>query len=175
MSLAVRQIEETNLGTQKLLSQTDFARRHKLSLVRVKKLIAEGLPLKAGKVPVAAAEEWLSANVDSSRQNNWAGDLNLNELRRQREQIKVVAGKIALAKARGDLVEQVEVTKFLSARARLERDSWMAWSSAAAGRLAAALAVDHGRLFTALECEVRLHLQHLSETPLQDQEKEKVE
>lgn len=157
------------MGTQKLLSQTDFARRQKLSLVRIKKLIAEGMPLKAGKVPVAAAEAWLSANVDQGRQNNW-GDLGLNELRRQRETIKIVQGRLALAKSRGELVEQVEVTKFLTARARLERDSWLAWASAAAGRLAAALAVDHGRLYAILEGEVRQHLQHLADSPLKDED-----
>jgi hypothetical protein len=50
-----------------------------------------------------------------------------------------VQGKLALAKSRGELVEQAEVTKFLSQRARMERDSWLAWASAVAGQLAVAL------------------------------------
>ena len=80
--------------------------------------------------------------------------------------MKIEAGKIALARTRGELVEQAAVTRFLSQRARQERDAWLAWASAAAGRLAAALAVDTGKLFALLEGEVRDHLRQLSREPL---------
>ena len=36
--------------------------------------------------------------------------------------------KLELAKARGELVERKAVKRFLAERARMERDSWIAWS-----------------------------------------------
>jgi hypothetical protein len=48
----------------------------------------------------------------------------------------------------------------------MERDAWLAWASAASGRLAGALGVDAGKLYAALELEVRQNLQSLSERPL---------
>jgi hypothetical protein len=58
------------------------------------------------------------------------------------------------------------VKKFLAERARMERDSWLAWASAAAARLAASLGADHGKLFAALEDETRAQLRYLSDKPL---------
>jgi hypothetical protein len=69
--------------------------------------------------------------------------------------VRVETSKLELAKARGELVERVAVKRFLSERARRERDSWLAWASAVSARLAASLGVDHGRLFAAIEDEVR--------------------
>jgi hypothetical protein len=66
----------------------------------------------------------------------------------------------------GELVERAAVKKFLSDRARMEREQWIAWASAVAGRLAAGLGVDAGRLFASLEGEVQEHLLRLSERPL---------
>jgi hypothetical protein len=51
---------------------------------RVQKVIAAGLLLKNGKVPVKAATAWLKANVNPMRENYWnsaGGDTTLNELR----------------------------------------------------------------------------------------------
>jgi hypothetical protein len=73
-----------------------------------------------------------------------------------------------LAKARGELVERVAVKRFLSERARMERDSWLAWASAVSARLAASLGVDHGRLFAAIEDEVRAQLRYIAEKPIED-------
>jgi hypothetical protein len=148
-----------------LVSKAEFGRRRGLGRTRLKQLVADGLPVERGKVPVGKAGAWLDANVDPARQNNWNGG-SLNDLRRQRESIKVDAGRLDLARARGELVERASVRKFLSDRARMERDQWLAWSSAAAARLASELGVDTGRLFAALEREVRDHLRQLAERPL---------
>ncbi|HEY8005258.1 MAG TPA: hypothetical protein VIE66_00265 [Methylocella sp.] len=75
----------------------------------------------------------------------------------------MAAGEIALAKARGELVARADVRKFLADRARMERDQWIAWASAVAGRLAA------GRWQAFREFgggKVREHLLRLSERPL---------
>jgi hypothetical protein len=59
------------------------------------------------------------------------------------------------------------VKKFLSEPACMERDQWFSWSSAVSARLASSPGVDHGRLFAALEDEVRAQLRYFSEKPLE--------
>jgi hypothetical protein len=95
-------------------------------------------------------------------------DLLEDDLRRERERVKLEQQKIELAKARGELIERKAVKRFLSERGRLERDSWLAWASAASARLAASLGVDHGRLFAAIEDEVRAQLLYIAEKPIED-------
>ena len=132
------------------LSRAAFGRLVKLGDARVRRLIADGMPVDGGKIPVAKAQAWMAAHVDTSRRNGWQGAKegeSLNDFRRKREAQKVAAGEIELAKARGELVEKAAVKKFLADRARMERDQWIAWASAAAGRLAAGLGVDASRLF----------------------------
>jgi hypothetical protein len=67
----------------------------------------------------------------------------------------------------GELIERALVKNFISARARMERDRWLSWVSAVSARLASSLGADHGRLFAALEGEVRDHLRELAEAPLE--------
>jgi hypothetical protein len=138
------------------LSRAAFGRLVKLADARVRRLIADGMPAEGTKIPVAKAQAWMAAHVDTSRRNAWQGAKegeSLNDFRRQREAQKVQQGEIEIAKARGELVERAAVKKFIADRARMERDQWIAWSSAVAGRLAAGLGVDAGRLFGALEGE----------------------
>ena len=169
------------------VSKAEFYRKAGISRSRCETLVEAGLPLgKTGKVPLKRALAWVEANVDASRRSHWQGDgrpktapdraqfsqkqadpPSLNDFRRQREAQKVEAGALELAKARGELVARVDVRKFLADRARMERDGWISWASAAAGRLASACGVDAGRLFGALEAEVRDHLRSLSERPLE--------
>jgi hypothetical protein len=166
-----------------LVSRREFGRRHRLSHVRVQKLVADGLPTKDGKVRAKAAAAWLKRNLDHARKNNWRatdgrsaerrhGDHNVSlaELRRQLAQQKVEVGRIEIAKASGELIERAVVKRFITERAQMERDAWLAWSSATSARLAAELAVDTGRLFGLLESEVRAHLRALSDKPLEGAE-----
>jgi hypothetical protein len=155
---------------QQLVTKAEFGRRHHLGRTRMKRLLAEGLPTKNGKLPLAAATAWLKANVDSARKNHWHGngDASLNELRRQREALKIDAGRLALRRASGEVVERTAVRQFLVDRARTERDDWIGWTSAAAARLAAALGIDTGKLFALLEAEVRDQLRRLAGKALED-------
>jgi hypothetical protein len=150
-----------------LISQAEFLRRAKLSRSRFKVLVSEGLPVQGKKIDFAKASAWLEANVDPVRKNGWQ-DPSLNDLRRKREEVRFETSKLKLAKARGELVERVAVKRFLSERARMERDSWLAWASAVSARLAASLGVDHGRLFAAIEDEVRAQLRYIAEKPIED-------
>jgi hypothetical protein len=82
--------------------------------------------------------------------------------------VKIEHEKLELDKARGELVERKTVNKFLAERARMERDQWLSWASAVSARLAASLGIDHGRLFAAIEAEVRDQLCYLAEKPVED-------
>ena len=148
-----------------LITRTEFGRRFKLGKTRMKKLLAEGLPTKAGKIPTKEASAWLKANLDPARRDHWNGngaDASLNELRRQREALKIDVGRLELKKAMGEVVDRAAVRKFIAGRAQMERDEWVAWVSAASARLAATLGVDTAKLFTALEAEVREQLRRLA-------------
>ena len=153
-----------------LISQREFGRRHHLSQTRVRALVVAGLPLKNGKVRAASASAWLKTNVDPARRDHWNGngaDTSLNELRRQREALKIEVGRLELEKAKGEIVDRAAVRKYIAARAQLERDEWMAWVSAASARLAATLGVDTAKVLTAFETEVREQLRHLSQKTLE--------
>lgn len=156
---------------QQSITKAEFGRRHHLGRTRLKRLVAEGLPIKNGKVQLEEATAWLKANVDSARKNHWQhgnGDTSLNELRRQREALKIDAGRLALQRASGDVVERAAVRRFLVERARMERDDWIGWTSAVAARIAAALGVDTGKLFALLEAEVRDQLRRVAGKALKD-------
>ena len=151
------------------ITRTEFGQRFKLGKTRMKKLLAEGLPTKDGKIPTKEASAWLKANLDPARRDHWNGngvDTSLNELRRQREALKIEVGRLELEKAKGDIVDRATVREFIAGRAQMERDAWTAWVSAASARLAATLGVDTGKVFTLLETEVRDHLRRLSSKPL---------
>ena len=152
--------------SEELVSRAEFGRRMKLSRSRLRTLARQGLPSVDGKVPLAAAKAWLAENVDPARKDHWKGAPSLNDLRRARERLKVDAGRLELSRRKGELVERAAVRKFLADRARMERDRWLSWSSAAAARLAADLRADTGRLFALLDAEVRDHLRQLASEPL---------
>jgi hypothetical protein len=149
------------------ITQTEFQRRAGVSPSRFRQLRAEGLPLEGKRVDYEKAIMWMQANVDPVRKDNWQGG-SLNDLRRERERIKIEQQKIELAKARGELVERKVVKKFLGERARMERDQWLSWASAVSARLAASFGLDHGRLFGEIEDEVRAQLRYIAEKPIQD-------
>jgi hypothetical protein len=106
---------------------------------------------------------WIEANVDQARKHQWQSP-SLNDLRRRREELKIECQQIELEKARGELVEREAVKRFISERGKLERDSWLAWVSAVAARLAASFGVDHKRMLMTLDEEVRMQLRHLADT-----------
>ena len=138
-----------------------------MSRSRLRQLKAEGLPLKGKRVDYEEAVAWMQANVDPTRKDHWQNG-SLNDLRRERERVKIEQEKLELAKTRGELVERKAVKKFLAERARMERDQWLSWASAVSARLAASLGIDHGRLFAAIEDEVRAQLRYIAEKPIED-------
>jgi hypothetical protein len=150
-----------------LVSQTAFMRRTGLGRSRLQKLIREGLPQRDGKILLAEALAYLGGAVDPRRQQG-AADASLNSLRKEREQIRIEESRLELELRKGELIEKALVKRFIGARARMERDRWLAWASAASARLAGELGADHGRLFAALERETRDHLRQLAAEPLEE-------
>jgi hypothetical protein len=71
-----------------------------------------------------------------------------------------------LARKNGEVVDRAEAEAAIFARARQERDAWLAFSSRAAAVLAAEAGVDPGRSFPVLDRIVREHLAELAATPL---------
>ena len=163
-----RQADTRKMSSRnELISKAEFGRRLHISTTRMKKLVADGLPLQSGKVPVARATAWVEGNIDPRRRNHWNGGGNgngasLNELRRQREVLRIETDRLTLQKASNEVVERAVVRAFLTERAAMERDDWLAWASAASARLAATLGVDTGKLFALLEAEVRDQLRRLA-------------
>jgi hypothetical protein len=76
-----------------LVTQTEFQRRAGLSASRFRQLKSEGLPLVGKRVDYEKAAAWMQANVDPVRKDNWQGG-SLNDLRRERERIKIEQQKI---------------------------------------------------------------------------------
>ena len=151
------------------LSRAAFGRLVKLGDARVRRLIADGMPVDGGKIPVAKAQAWMAAHVDTSRRNGWQGAApgeSLNDFRGKREAQKVAAGEIELAKARGELVERAAVKKFLADRARMERDQWISMGECRGRTPRSGAAWTLAGFSRALEGEVREHLLRLSERPL---------
>ena len=154
-------------GTDKdLISKAELGRRVGLSRARIDRLVADGLPLHDGRIDYPEAAAWIADHVDPIRQEAAKGTASLNELRREREAVKVETSRLELARIRGELIDKKLVKRFISERVGMERAAWLSWASAAAGRLATALNVDHGHLFSLLEGEVRKQLQFLADKKL---------
>jgi hypothetical protein len=157
-----------NNKSSSVVTQREFQARHGISPSRFKTLVGEGLPLRGKRVDEAEAAAWLSRNVN--RPAPAESGASLMTLRRMREAQKIEAGRIELAKTKGELIKRTTVQRFISERGRMERDAWIAWASAISARLAASFSVDHGKLFAAIEDEVRAQLRYLAEKPLEEPE-----
>jgi hypothetical protein len=76
-----------------------------LSASRFRQLKAEGLPVVGKRVDYEKAVAWMQATIDPVRKDNWQNG-SLNDLRRERERVKIEQQKLELAKARGELIER---------------------------------------------------------------------
>jgi hypothetical protein len=135
------------VSQDKCLSRAAFGRLVKLGDARVRRLIADGMPAEGTKIPVAKAQAWMAAHVDTSRRNAWQGAKegeSLNDFRRQREAQKVQQGEIEIAKARGELVERAAVSDIHHRRKR----------PADAGRFSRRAAAEMTRRVERIACQV---------------------
>ncbi len=159
------------------VSRTKFAEMVGVTRHRISQYIKTGLPVEAdNKIDPAKGQAWIADNVAAERQHQWAGDeiaasttgQSLNDLRREREAVRLERDQLELDRARGILVERDGVRRFLVERAKLERDSWVGWASRASTTIASEIGVEIGAVFPVLEREIREQLRQLAETPLKE-------
>jgi hypothetical protein len=158
----------------------------------VSQLIAEGLPVgDDGRIDVETGWAWIAQHVDPDRRRGGGrakGAPRAEPVNVPDQNIKPTAApgllstvanlrghklareaqllELALQRKRGELVDRAEAEAAIFARARQERDAWLAFSSRAAAVLAAEAGVDPGRSFPVLDRIVREHLAELAATPL---------
>lgn len=92
-----------------------------------------------------------------------SGGTTMLAARTANEVLKVQAGKVRLARLKGELVDRNQAIAHVFKLARSERDAWLNWPARASAQLAARLNADPHTVHVALEAAVREHLQELGE------------
>ncbi|RJF81881.1 hypothetical protein D3877_17440 [Azospirillum cavernae] len=159
-----------------------FARRIGVKPPRVSQLVSSGLPLDGdGKVRIAAALAWLEGRQNPVKRAE-QGKMPLpsghdDDVPIQNPALALLAAKarreatladrdaLFLERERGALIARDAVQRGLTAWGLGQRDALLAWCSRAAPELAADLGVDLGRVFAALDRQVRAQLIELADAP----------
>jgi hypothetical protein len=85
------------------------------------------------------------------------------QARTANEVLKAQERRVRLQRMKGELVDRAKAVAQVFRLARDERDAWVNWPARVAAMMAAELEVDQHRLHTALERQVREHLNELAE------------
>jgi hypothetical protein len=85
------------------------------------------------------------------------------QARTANEVLKAQERRVRLQRMKGELVDRAKAVAQVFRLARDERDAWVNWPARVAAMMAAELEVDQHRLHTALERQVRQHLNELAE------------
>jgi hypothetical protein len=85
------------------------------------------------------------------------------QARTANEVLKAQERRLRLQQMKGELVDRAKAVAQVFKLARDERDAWVNWPARVAAMMAAELEVDQHRLHTALERQVREHLNELAE------------
>jgi hypothetical protein len=138
----------------------------------VRRWIKAGMPLTAaGKVDEVSAARWVENRLDAARRAaRMEGDSGgrVTDLRARKLEAEAALLEMQRQRRAGELLDRKAVEETVFARARMERDMWLAWSARTAATLAAETGADPSRLLLGLDREVRAHLLELSETPLSE-------
>jgi len=92
-----------------------------------------------------------------------AGGMTFMQARTANEVLKAQERRVRLQRMKGELVDRAKAVAQVFKLARDERDAWVNWPARVAAMMAAELEVDPHRLHTALERQVRAHLNQLAE------------
>jgi hypothetical protein len=92
-----------------------------------------------------------------------AGAMTFMQARTANEVLKAQERRVRLQRMKGELVDRAKAVAQVFRLARDERDAWVNWPARVAAVIAAELEVDQHRLHTALERQVREHLNELAE------------
>lgn len=165
------------------LTRRDYAAHAKLSPVRVKELVAEGMPLAPdGRIDAAAADTWRKENLNPARQaaeKLGRARKRLNpapsvipfgqkmqttaDLRRQKAAIEIEIARSKLAERDGSLIPRADAQTILFEKGRGIRDSWIAWIARTAPVMAQDLGIELQAAYAFLDRHVRDNLGQLSE------------
>jgi hypothetical protein len=85
------------------------------------------------------------------------------QARTANEVLKAQERRVRLQRMKGELVDRAKAVAQVFKLARDERDAWVNWPARVAAMMAAELEIDLHRLHTALERQVREHLNELAE------------
>lgn len=124
--------------------------------------------LPNGRINVAAADAWISANINRRTASAKSSADQLAKVKQEREEAQRDLLRLQLAEKEKRLVDRKGVELALFERARAERDAHMAWVSRVAPALATELDTDLAQVFAFLDREMRQHLEELAETPLSE-------
>lgn len=163
------------MGDRKGLSYTAFAKEAGIARSRVSKLVSEGLPvLPNGRIDPEEGLAWLSDWLDPARREAAKEGAGTGSKGGTVAQIRaagllrdVQLKDLALAKAKGRVVDRDEAEAAIFARARFERDAWTGWAARTAALLASEMGCDPEAMFAALDRETRAHLDDLASTPVE--------
>ena len=152
----------------RLLRKADFAKLMEVTPGYVSQLIHKGLPVEPnGRIDPDKGRAWWDANLGPGRRKPRDGAQGtLARLKAEIDAERLKHLRIETAERERRLVDRDAARREVLAAARAERDAHLAWVMRTSPVLAAELGVDAGRMFTALDREMREHLRQLSETPL---------
>lgn len=151
------------------MTKSAFAGHIGVSKGRVSQMIHDGLPvLSNGRVPVEAATEWYHANVRHSAQTAKKAAGDLSQVKREREEAHRDLLRLQVEEKSGRLIDRRAAEAAIFERARAERDAHLSWCSRIAPLIATETGCNLATLFAALDREMRLHLDDLAATPIED-------
>ncbi len=154
------------------VSKKGFAEMIGVSPGRVSQMIEAGLPVEPnGRISVKKGSAWVDANVDSNRRRavlpGGSPAAPTGTARAQRDAAEAVIAQLKAEKLAGNLIDRRMALRVVESRARLERDSWIAWCNRAAPALATATGADIALVVAELDRMVREQLASLAEVRIE--------
>lgn len=134
-------------------SQSAFARRLGTTRQYVGKLAGHGLPLKDGKVDVAAALDWIAANVNRRSGDGSGG--TLNDAQTELILVKTDIARVQLERARKEVIDRHVAKKAVVNLMRMVRDGVLNFPSRYGPDIAAKVGCDPRDLTNELEAQMR--------------------
>jgi hypothetical protein len=162
-----------NAPAPETLSKKGFAERIGVTPARVSQMITAGLPVEPnGRIAVRRGLDWYEANVDSNRRRAplaEGADHRLHPIssRAQRDAADARIAELKAEKLAGNLINRRAALRWIETRARMERDSWIAWTNRAAPALADATGADIAKILPVLDRMAREQLASLADKPIE--------
>lgn len=155
------------------LSKKGFAERLGVTPARVSQMITAGLPVeRSGRIRISTGLAWVEANVDSNRRRTGASSPDGPTLahassRAQRDAADARIAQLKAERLAGNLINSRSALRWIEGRARMERDSWIAWTSRAAPEIATTTGADIAIVLAVLDRLVRDQLASLAARPME--------